>query len=153
MTGGSPSPGAGAGVDSGGTVRVTPPRAKLSADGMTLEIRRRAAGGVQVVTFERQRDAGPFTAAEVAVVLGALPSGTGMQVGQRNRTRRWAGRFGTVWGHLMLGPPTWWVPQLGREADGTFLAGWLRVALAVRFEPDWEEIIFAVVGIIGDLVV
>jgi hypothetical protein len=33
------------------------------------------------------------------------------------------------------------------------MAGWLRAAAAVRFEPDWEEIIFAVVGILGDLVV
>jgi hypothetical protein len=57
-----------------------------------------------------------------------------MQAGQRNITRRAVTRFGTLWTHIMFGPPTWWLPRLRRERDGTVMAGWLRAAAAVRFE-------------------
>jgi hypothetical protein len=127
------------------------PRAELSADGLTLVIRRRVPGGVLVTTLQR---AEPFTADAIALaVRDSGRAGRRMRPGQRNRTRRWAGRYGTVWGYLMLGPPTWRRPRFEVDADGTVMAGWLRVAAAVRFEPDWEEIIFAVLGIIGDLIV
>ena len=32
----------------------------------------------------------------------------------------------------MSGPPTWWRPKLRREKDGTVMAGWLRLAVAVK---------------------
>jgi hypothetical protein len=141
---------AGAGPRSGVSVTVTP-RAELSADGLTLVIRRRAPGGVLTTTLQR---AEPFTADAIALaVRDSGQAGRRMRPGQRNQTRRVAGRFGTVWGHVMLGPPTWRRPRFRWEPDGTVMAGWLRVAVAVRFEPDWEEIIFAGVGIIGDLIV
>ncbi len=57
-----------------------------------------------------------------------------MQPGQRNRTRRTETRIGILWTHLMLGPPTWWLPKACREKDGTVMAGWLRLAVAVKFD-------------------
>jgi hypothetical protein len=112
----------------------------LSPDGMTLMICRRAPAGVQFVTLHRQRGAGPFTAADVAAALRhVIASGGRMQPGQRNRTRRAVTRFGAVWWHLMLGPPTWRKPVLRREADGTVLAGWLRLAVAVKIAPGRTE--------------
>jgi hypothetical protein len=109
----------------------------LSPDGMTLVIKRRAPGGVHVVTLHRQPQAGPFTDADIAVALSHLPAATrGMQPGQRNRTHRTETRAGIVWTHLMLGPPTWWLPKLRRAKDGTVMAGWLRLAVAVNLERE-----------------
>lgn len=107
----------------------------LSADKMTLVIKRRKPGGIQTVTLRRQDGAGPFTAADVAFALSEAPqAGRCMQPGQRNTTRRAVTRFGTVWTHVMTGPPTWWRPKLRREQDGTVMAGWLRLAVAVKFD-------------------
>jgi hypothetical protein len=105
----------------------------LSDDRMTLTIRRPAPGGWHVVTLNRQPQAGPFTDADIATALRFHAAGK-MQPGQRNRTRRAETRFGTLWTHLMLGPPTWWLPKLCREKDGTVMAGWLRLAVAVKLE-------------------
>jgi hypothetical protein len=114
---------------------MTEPAYNLSDDGMTLVIRRRVPGGVQNVTLHRQDGAGPFTAADVAFALGEAPrSGRRMQPGQRNTTRRAETRFGTVWTHVMAGPPTWRLPRLKRERDGTLMAGWLRIAVAVKVD-------------------
>ena len=109
------------------------PRHALSEDGMTLVIRQRAPGGVRVATYHREPEAGPFTDADVALALGLTP-GRQMEAGQHNRTRRTQTRFGTVWTHIMTGPPTWWLPRLKHEKDGTFMAGWLRLAVAVKLE-------------------
>jgi len=107
----------------------------LSADGMTLVIRQRVPGGVRTATYHRDPQAGPFTDADVTLALGFTPGAARrMEPGQRNRTRRTVTRFGTVWTHLMLGPPTWWWPKLRREQDGTVMAGWFRLAVAVRFD-------------------
>jgi hypothetical protein len=103
---------------------------------MTLVVRRRAPGGIQTVTLHRQPAAGPFTDADVAAALGQVPGGRQMQPGQRNATRRTVTRFGTVWTHVMTGPPTWWLPRFKREKDGTVMAGWLRLAVAIRIGPD-----------------
>lgn len=109
-------------------------RYKLSDDGMTLVIKRRLPGGIQTATLHRQPDAGPFTDADVATALSLTPNGRDWLVGQRNRTRRYETRFGTLWADLMLGPPTWWLPKLRHEKDGTVMAGWFRVAVAVKFD-------------------
>ena len=109
----------------------------LSADGMTLEIRWRVPGGVKIATVRRQRDAGPFTDADIAAAidLATAAAGRQMEPGQRNTARRAVTRFGTVWTHVMHGPPTWWLPKLRHEKDGTFMAGWLRLAVAVKVDP------------------
>jgi len=106
----------------------------LSKDRMTLVIASREPGGRRVVTLHRQPQAGPFTDADVAAALSRVPSSGKMQPGQRNRTRRTETSLGTVWTHLMLGPPTWWLPKLRREQDGTVMAGWLRLAVAIRID-------------------
>lgn len=110
------------------------PTCTLTADRMTLVVKRRALGGIQTTTLCRQPDAGPFTDADVAVALRLVPSSEGWLPGQRNRTRRTETRFGTVWTHVMTGPPTWWLPRLKREKDGTLMAGWLRFAVAVKLD-------------------
>jgi hypothetical protein len=115
-------------------VRMADTACELSEDRRTLVIRRRMPGGVQTVTLHRQGGAGPFTGEDVTAALAtAERSATRMQQGQRNITRRAVTRYGTLWTHVMLGPPTWWLPQVRREKDGTLMAGWLRAAVAVRF--------------------
>jgi hypothetical protein len=107
----------------------------LSDDGMTLVIRQQVHGGVRTATYHRDPQAGPFTDADVTLALGLTPAaGRRMEPGQRNRSRRMVTRFGTAWTHVMTGPPTWWLPKLRREQDGTVMAGWLRLAVAVRWE-------------------
>lgn len=110
------------------------PRYALSPDGMTLTITRPAPGGVQRLTVHRQPQAGPFTDADIALALSKVPGPGSMQPGQRNRTRRTETRFGTLWMHVMTGPPTWWLPKKVREQDGTVMVGWLRLAVAVRLD-------------------
>lgn len=110
------------------------PRHVLSDNRMTLRIAWPAPGGTRITTLYREPDAGPFTDADVAAALAHVPASRGMLPGQRNRTRRTQTRFGTVWTHLMLGPPTWRLPKLRREQDGTVMAGWLRLAVAVRLD-------------------
>jgi len=109
--------------------------AVLSPDRMTLVVRRRVPGGIRTVTLHREPRAGPFTDADVAVALSQVP-GRQMQPGQRNATRRTVTRFGTVWTHVMTGPPTWWLPRIKREKDGTVMAGWLRLAAAIKISRD-----------------
>jgi hypothetical protein len=117
------------------TYSATPAaRHVLSEDGLTLVIERRVPGGRHVVTLHRQPQAGPFTDADIAAALSQVPAAGKMQPGQRNRTRRTETIFGTVWTHLMLGPPTWWLPKLRRERDGAVMAGWLRLAVAVKLD-------------------
>jgi hypothetical protein len=107
----------------------------LSEDRRTLVIKRRTQGGIQTVTLHRQDGAGPFTDEDVTAALSATQrSAERMQHGQRNITRRAVTRAGTLWTHVMLGPPTWWVPRVKREKDGTLMAGWLRFAVAVKFD-------------------
>lgn len=107
----------------------------LSEDRRVLVIRRHTEAGVQTVTLHRQDGAGPFTDEDVTAALSATQrSATRMQQGQRNITRRAVTRYGTLWAHVMLGPPTWWVPRLKREKDGTLMAGWLRFAVAAKFD-------------------
>jgi len=106
---------------------------RLSEDRRTLVIARRTPAGVQTVTYRRQKDAGPFTEGDVATAISATPAHALRLPGQRNITRRVVTRFGTLWTHVMLGPPTWWVPRVRREKDGTLMAGWLRIAAAVKF--------------------
>ena len=103
----------------------------LSEDRRTLVVRKREPAGVRTITLTRKSDAGPFTDADVAYAA-AFDSGH-MQPGQRNISRRAVTRFGTLWTHVALGPPTWWIPQARRERDDTLMAGWLRLAVAVKF--------------------
>ena len=107
----------------------------LSDDGMTLIIKRHTPAGILTATFSRDHDAGPFTDADVDNALSMQPAAARtMQPGQRNKARRFVTRFGTLWLHIMTGPPTWWLPRIKREKDSTLMAGWLRVAVAVRFD-------------------
>jgi len=106
----------------------------LSDDRRTLVIKRRMPGGIQTVTLRRQDAAGPFTDEDVTAALSATPAASRMQPGQQNTTRRAVTRYGTLWTHVMLGPPTWWLPRARRERDGTIMAGWLRFAMAVKFD-------------------
>ena len=119
---------------------MTEPAYALSLDRMTLVIERRAPGGILTTTLRRQDEAGPFTDADVAAALAEAPKAGSrrMQPGQRNTARRAVTRFGTVWTHVMTGPPTWWLPKLRRERDGTVMAGWLRLAVAVKLERHQE---------------
>lgn len=111
------------------------PAYTLSDDGMTLVIRQRVPAGVRTATYHRKADAGPFTDADVALALSLTPgAGRQMQSGQRNNTRRLETRLATVWWHVMHGPPTWWAPKLKHEPDGTVMAGWLRLAVAVKLD-------------------
>lgn len=111
----------------------------LSDDGMTLIVSRRAPGGIQTATYNRDRHAGPFTDADVDadvdLAIAGQPAATKtMQPGQRNKTRRITTRSGTLYLHVMTGPPTWWLPRMVREEDGTLMTGWLRLAAAVKFD-------------------
>jgi hypothetical protein len=107
----------------------------LSDDRRTLVVKRHLPEGVLTATYHSQRDAG-FTDDDVSLALSSTPAASrGMkQPGQRNRSRRTVTRFGTLWTHVSMGPPTWWKPQARREGDGTLMAGWLRLAVAVRFD-------------------
>jgi hypothetical protein len=107
----------------------------LTPDRMTLVIRQRVPGGVRTATYHREPQAGPFTDADIATALRLTPGAMGGWVpGQRNNSRRTQTKFGTLWTHVMHGPPTWWLPKLKREPDGTLMAGWLRLAVAVRLD-------------------
>ena len=107
----------------------------LSDNGMTLIVKRRTPEGILTATYERLHDAGPFTDADVDNALSMEPAATRtMQPGQRNKRRRFVTRFGTLWLDIMTGPPTWWWPRMRREKDGTVMAGWLRLAVAVKFD-------------------
>jgi hypothetical protein len=110
----------------------------LSADKRTMVIQRRTPAGIQTTTLRRQDQAGPFTDEDVAFAL-SQPVGQGWQPGQRNITRLAVTRAGTLWTHVMLGPPTWWLPRMKLEKDGTVMAGWLRLAVAVKFERPGRE--------------
>lgn len=107
---------------------------ELSADRMTLTVHRPVSGGTRIITVSRLAGAGPFTDEDVETVLDGIPAVAKMQPGQRNRTRRRITRFGTVWTHLMTGPPTWRLPRFRIGKDGTVMIGWLRIAIAVKFE-------------------
>jgi len=107
----------------------------LSDDGMTLVTKRWTPAGILTATYERRPEEGPFTVADVDNVLSEQSAATRtMQPGQRNKRRRFVTRFGTLWLDTMTGPPTWWWPRLKREKDGTVMAGWLRRAVAVKFD-------------------
>lgn len=112
----------------------------LTDDRLTLVIKRRTPAGILTSTFSRDEQDGPFTDADVEYALASLPAASWtMQPGQRNRSRRLATRFGTLYTHLMIGPPTWWLPRMKREKDGALMAGWLRLAVAVKLASHFEE--------------
>jgi hypothetical protein len=118
------------------------PAVTLSADGMVMRVTRKVAGGTRTATYTRQPGSGPFTDADVQLTLRLTPlaeAGAVMIPGQRSWTRRTVTRFGTLWTHVMTGPPTWWLPKLQRRWDGTLMAGWLRLAVAVKFDRHGDE--------------
>lgn len=104
----------------------------LRDDRRTLVIKKRETGGIRTITLTRQSGAGPFTDADIACAA-AFDAGHA-EPGQRNKTRRIVTRHGTLWTHVASGPPTWWAPKARKERDGTLMAGWLRLAVAVRFD-------------------
>ena len=106
----------------------------LSADGMILAIVRRVPQGFQTSVFKRDE---PFTEEALTLALNQAPRVSDKvvpMVGQKNTSRRKVTRFGTFYSHVMTGPPTWWLPKIRREKDGTLMAGWLRLAVAVHFD-------------------
>jgi hypothetical protein len=106
----------------------------LSKDRMTLVMSRRVPAGVQITTVHRQAGAGPFTDEDVTAAIDPPAVRQGAMPGQRYITRRAVTRYGTLWTHVMLGPPTWRLPRWKHEADGTVMAGWLRAAVAVKID-------------------
>lgn len=106
----------------------------LTPDGMTLVVKSREPGGIRTVTLHRQPGTGPFTDADVEAALSEIPATKTMQPGQRSTSHRYVTRFGTLYTHVMTGPPTWWLPRFRFEKDGTVMAGWLRLAVAVKTE-------------------
>jgi len=107
----------------------------LSEDRRVLVIRRRTPAGILTATLRRQDSAGAWTGEDVTAAIRATEcSAERMQQGQRNITHRAVTRYGTLWAHVMLGPPAWWVPRMKLEKDGTVMAGWLRAAVAVKFD-------------------
>jgi hypothetical protein len=105
----------------------------LSKDRLTLVIKRRTPAGILTSTFSRDGRTGPFTDADVENALSSVPAASRtMEPGQRNRARRFVTRSGTLYTHVMTGPPTWWLPRLKREKGGALVAGWLRLAVAVK---------------------
>ena len=70
----------------------------------------------------------PFDEADVRRALQEVRPVLTM-AGQRNMTRRWITPFGSVYIHLMLGPPTWWLPRVRLRSE--LMVGWLRAAVAV----------------------
>jgi hypothetical protein len=105
----------------------------LSKDRLTLVIKRRTPAGILTSTFSRDAQAGPFTDTDVEYAVSSLPAASQtLQPGQRNRTRRLVTRFGTLYAHVMTGPPTWRLPRVRRDKDGALMAGWLRLAVAVK---------------------
>lgn len=63
---------------------------------------------------------------------------------QRNglsRIRRHRTRFGDLWFHISVGPPTWWLPNLqirlrktGTRPAPSLGCGWLRIAVEVGLD-------------------
>jgi len=105
----------------------------LSEDRLTLVIKRRIPAGILTSTFSRDKQTGPFTDADVERALSALPAASRtMEPGQRNRSRRFITRYGTLYTYVMTGPPTWWLPRCKREKNGAVMAGWFRLAVAVK---------------------
>lgn len=108
-------------------------RVVLSADRREMTILTQTPAGVHRAVFSRGPEQEPLTDTDVEYALGAvLP--TLSELGQRNTTRRWVTRFGTVYAHLMLGPPTWWWPKV--RLRGGPMVGWLRAAVAVGFRRE-----------------
>jgi hypothetical protein len=108
----------------------------LSTDRRTLVVTHRTPAGILTTTFNRAARAGPFTDTDVAYAIRSLlASSRTMEPGQRNRSRRFVTRFGTLYAHVMTGPPAWWLPRVLRGKDGALTAGWLRLAVAVKFDP------------------
>jgi hypothetical protein len=109
----------------------------LSKDRRTLTIKRRTPAGILTSTFSRAAQTPPFTDADVENALSGVPAASRtMQPGQRTRARRFVTRSGTLYVHVMTGPPTWWLPRVKRGKDGALMAGWLRGAVAVKVVSD-----------------
>ncbi len=107
-----------------------PRRAVLSADRRELTILTQTPAGVSRAVFGRADGDEPFTEADVQRALAEAPTGRTMIPGQRNTTRRWVTPLGSIYGHLMTGPPTWWLPKVEIRRGG-LMVGWLRAAVAV----------------------
>lgn len=108
-------------------------RVVLSDDRRQMTIVAPARAGVGRITLGRGPDQEPFTDDDVQHALATvLPSLS--KPGQRNLTRRWVTPFGTVYAHLMLGPPTWWWPKV--RLRGGPMVGWLRAAVALGFRGE-----------------
>jgi hypothetical protein len=113
------------------------PAVRLSADRRTLVIAHRTPAGVLTSTYRSQDNAG-FSDTAIALCVNGTPAAArGLRLpGQRNTTRRVVTRFGTLWTHVMLGPPTWWAPRVKVEKGGTVMIGWLRVGVAAKADPE-----------------
>ncbi len=106
-------------------------KAVLSPDRRELTILTETPAGVSRVVLGRANDVEPFPDDDVQRALAEVPVGLRIP-GQRNTTRRWVTPFGSVYAHLMLGPPTWRLPKVEVKRSG-LMVGWLRAAIAVGF--------------------
>lgn len=105
---------------------------RLSADRRTMTIVTPTPAGTNHITLERATGQGPFTDADVQrALLQTRPRLS--EPGQRNITRRWVTPAGTVYLHLMFGPPTWRRPIVECRRGGV-TAGWLRAAVTAKIE-------------------
>ena len=109
-------------------------RVVLSADCREMTILTPTPAGAHRTVLGRGPHQEPFNAEDVRLAMEmAVPTLT--ESGQRNTARRWVTPLGDIYGHLMLGPPTWWLPKIELRRDGV-MVGWLRVAAAVGFRRE-----------------
>lgn len=112
---------------------MTTYKCRLSKDRRTLVVEYPVGAGILTATLTSRQLEG-FSDEDVKKAIEFFPLHRDVEIGQRYITRRKVTRFGILWTHVMIGPPTWWAPRLKREKDGTYLAGWLRLAVGVMFE-------------------
>lgn len=112
-------------------------RVILSEDRREMTIVTQTLAGTHRAVLGRGPEQDPFNAEDVRYALEAILP-TLSAPGQRNTTRRWVTPVGTVYAHLMLGPPTWRLPKIELRRGG-LMVGWLRAAVAFGFRSRRRE--------------
>lgn len=112
------------------------PRVVLSADRRQMTVLTATAAGTHRAVLQRAASQEPFNDEDVRLAQERVRP-TLKLPGQKNITRRWVTPFGNVYAHLMLGPPTWWLPKV-RIRRG-LMVGWLRAAIAIKVSRMHQE--------------
>lgn len=102
----------------------------LSDDARKMTITEATPAGAHRITLARAGNDDPFGDDDIQRALEMVRPVL-MLPGQRNMTRRWVTPLGSLYVHLMLGPPTWRLPKV--QVCGGLMVGWLRAAVAVKF--------------------